>query len=140
MASSPDRALHCGYTIVSARVFAGFHEFVQRRSTIDLHGFLITQHVFHQHAPLSPDLPMRDRPRLQNTDKKGTRDAQQFRGLFSGELRRLQRIQPRRARYAAGASASVMASRNLFREDPDRERGIREVQARWARLRKALGG
>ncbi len=36
--------------------------------------------------------------------------------------------------------AALMASRNLFREDPDRERGIREVQARWARLRKALGG
>jgi len=36
--------------------------------------------------------------------------------------------------------AALMASRNLFREDPERERGIREVQARWARLRKALGG
>ena len=35
---------------------------------------------------------------------------------------------------------ALMASRNLFREDPDRERGVREVQARWARLRKALGG
>jgi hypothetical protein len=35
---------------------------------------------------------------------------------------------------------SLMASRNLFREDPDRERGVREVQARWAQLRKALGG
>lgn len=35
---------------------------------------------------------------------------------------------------------ALMASRHLFREDPDRERGIREVQARWARLRKALGG
>jgi hypothetical protein len=32
---------------------------------------------------------------------------------------------------------ALMASRNLFREDPDRERGVREVQARWARLRKA---
>jgi hypothetical protein len=36
--------------------------------------------------------------------------------------------------------SALMASRHLFREDPDRERGIREVQARWARLRKALGG
>jgi len=35
---------------------------------------------------------------------------------------------------------ALMASRNLFREDPDWERGVREVQARWARLRKALGG
>ena len=32
---------------------------------------------------------------------------------------------------------ALMASRNLFREDPDRERGVREVLARWARLRKA---
>jgi hypothetical protein len=37
-------------------------------------------------------------------------------------------------------SRSLVASRNLFREDPDRERGVREVQARWAELRKALGG
>jgi hypothetical protein len=36
--------------------------------------------------------------------------------------------------------SALMASRNLFREDPERERGIREAQARWARLRKALGG
>jgi hypothetical protein len=36
--------------------------------------------------------------------------------------------------------AALMASRNPFRKDPDRERGTREVQARWARLRKALGG
>ena len=36
--------------------------------------------------------------------------------------------------------SALMASRDLFREDPDRERGVREVQARWARLRKALGG
>jgi hypothetical protein len=35
---------------------------------------------------------------------------------------------------------ALMASRNLFREDPDRERGVREVQARWARFRKAHGG
>ena len=36
--------------------------------------------------------------------------------------------------------SALMASRHLFREDPDRERGVREVQARWAQLRKALGG
>jgi hypothetical protein len=36
--------------------------------------------------------------------------------------------------------SALMASRNLFREDPERERGVRQVQARWARLRKALGG
>jgi hypothetical protein len=35
---------------------------------------------------------------------------------------------------------ALMASRNLFREDPDRERGVREAQARWARFRKAPGG
>lgn len=32
----------------------------------------------------------------------------------------------------------LMASRDLFREDPDRERGVREVRARWVRIRKAL--
>jgi hypothetical protein len=36
--------------------------------------------------------------------------------------------------------AALMASRELFGEDPDREKGVREVRARWARLRKALGG
>jgi hypothetical protein len=36
--------------------------------------------------------------------------------------------------------AALMASRDIFGEDPDRDRGVREVQARWARLRKALGG
>jgi len=36
--------------------------------------------------------------------------------------------------------AALMASRHLFGDDPDRERGVREVQARWARLRKVLGG
>ena len=34
----------------------------------------------------------------------------------------------------------LMASRDLFREDPDRERGVREVRARWVRIRKALAG
>jgi hypothetical protein len=36
--------------------------------------------------------------------------------------------------------AALMASRGLFGEDPEREKGVREVRARWARLRKALGG
>ena len=36
--------------------------------------------------------------------------------------------------------SALMASRELFGEDPDRENGVREVRARWARLRKALGG
>ena len=36
--------------------------------------------------------------------------------------------------------AALMASRELFGEDPDREKGVREVRERWARLRKALGG
>jgi hypothetical protein len=36
--------------------------------------------------------------------------------------------------------AAFMASRDLFGEDPDRENEVSEVRARWARLRKALGG
>jgi hypothetical protein len=36
--------------------------------------------------------------------------------------------------------SALMASRELFGQDPDREKGVREVRARWARLRKALGG
>jgi hypothetical protein len=35
--------------------------------------------------------------------------------------------------------AALMASRGLFGEDPDREQGVLDVRARWARLRKALG-
>jgi hypothetical protein len=36
--------------------------------------------------------------------------------------------------------SALMASRDLFGEDPHREDGVREVRARWARLRAALGG
>src|SRR2546423_669653 len=36
--------------------------------------------------------------------------------------------------------AALMASWELFGEDPEREKGVREVRARWARIRKALGG
>jgi hypothetical protein len=36
--------------------------------------------------------------------------------------------------------SALMASRGLFGEDPEREKGVRKVRARWARLRKALGG
>ena len=47
--------------VVPARVFARLNEFVQRGSTVYLHGFLIGQYVFHEHAPMSPDLAVRDR-------------------------------------------------------------------------------
>ena len=47
--------------IVPARVFARLNEFVQRGSTVYLHGFLIGQYVFHEHAPMPPDLSVRDR-------------------------------------------------------------------------------
>jgi hypothetical protein len=36
--------------------------------------------------------------------------------------------------------SALMASRELFRQDPNRDEGVREVRARWARYRKALGG
>ena len=36
--------------------------------------------------------------------------------------------------------ASLMASWELFGEDPEREKGILEVRARWSRIRKTLGG
>lgn len=36
--------------------------------------------------------------------------------------------------------AALMASRDLFGADPERENGVREVRARWARARKAFGG
>ena len=35
---------------------------------------------------------------------------------------------------------ALMASRHLFREDPEREKGVLEVRARWMLVRKALGG
>ena len=47
--------------VVSARVFARLNEFVQRGSTVYLHGFLIGQYIFHEHAPMPPDLSVRDR-------------------------------------------------------------------------------
>jgi len=36
--------------------------------------------------------------------------------------------------------ASLMESRELFGEDPTREREIDEVRSRWVRLRQVLGG
>jgi hypothetical protein len=36
--------------------------------------------------------------------------------------------------------SALMASRDLFGKDPDREKGVREVRERWDRIRKALGG
>jgi hypothetical protein len=35
--------------------------------------------------------------------------------------------------------AALMASRDLFRKDHDRDKGVREVRERWDRIRKALG-
>lgn len=36
--------------------------------------------------------------------------------------------------------AALMASRDVFGPEPDRDVQIREVRERWARLRQALGG
>lgn len=36
--------------------------------------------------------------------------------------------------------SALMASRDLFGKDKDREKGVREVRERWNRIRKALGG
>jgi hypothetical protein len=36
--------------------------------------------------------------------------------------------------------SALMASRNLFGADPEREHGVQRVRDRWARLRQALGG
>lgn len=36
--------------------------------------------------------------------------------------------------------AALMASRDLFGPEPDRDAQLREVRDRWARLRQALGG
>jgi hypothetical protein len=36
--------------------------------------------------------------------------------------------------------AALMASRHLFGPEPDRERQVAEVRARWERLRQALSG
>jgi hypothetical protein len=36
--------------------------------------------------------------------------------------------------------ASLMESRALFADDPKREQEVAEVRARWAQLRKVLGG
>jgi len=36
--------------------------------------------------------------------------------------------------------SALMASRNLFAVDPERENGLQLVRARWARLWQALGG
>ncbi len=33
---------------------------------------------------------------------------------------------------------ALMASRDLFAEDPEREKGVVEVRERWARLRQVL--
>jgi hypothetical protein len=34
--------------------------------------------------------------------------------------------------------SALMASRDLFGEDVDRDTGVREVRERWARIRRAL--
>lgn len=36
--------------------------------------------------------------------------------------------------------AALMAARDLFGEDPDREHEVGMVRERWANLRRALGG
>lgn len=36
--------------------------------------------------------------------------------------------------------ATLMASRNLFRDDDDRERQLGEVRDRWDRIRQAMNG
>lgn len=36
--------------------------------------------------------------------------------------------------------AALMASRDVFGPEPDRDTQVREVRERWARLRQALGG
>jgi hypothetical protein len=36
--------------------------------------------------------------------------------------------------------AALVAGRNLFNADPDREAELQVVRERWARLRQALGG
>ena len=36
--------------------------------------------------------------------------------------------------------SALMASRDLFGKDQDREKGVREVRERWDLIRKALGG
>jgi hypothetical protein len=36
--------------------------------------------------------------------------------------------------------SALMASRDLFAADPEREHGTLQVRERWALLRKALGG
>jgi hypothetical protein len=36
--------------------------------------------------------------------------------------------------------AALMAARNVFGPEPDRDSHVREVRERWARLRQALGG
>lgn len=36
--------------------------------------------------------------------------------------------------------SALMASRNLFDPEPDREPDVQAVRERWARLRRALGG
>jgi hypothetical protein len=36
--------------------------------------------------------------------------------------------------------SALMASRDLFGKEPDREPNVHAVRERWARLRRALGG
>ncbi len=36
--------------------------------------------------------------------------------------------------------STLMASRELFRPDPDRELGVEDVRKRWARIHRALDG
>ena len=36
--------------------------------------------------------------------------------------------------------AALMASRDVFGPEPDRDAQVREVRERWARLRQAVGG
>jgi hypothetical protein len=53
------------------------------------------------------------------------------------ELAELQRTSPE-TRFTQ--LAALMASRDAFDAEPDRDAQVREVRERWARLRQALGG
>ena len=71
------------------------------------------------------------------TPEEGQAWLERWRLVSEGEIAELRRT-PLRTKFEQ--LAALMASRQLFDPDPDRERQVREVRERWLQLRRALGG
>src|SRR5262249_15652378 len=75
--------------VVPTHFLAGPYEFIQRGTTLDLHGLLVREYVFHQDASVTAYFSIGNLTCLQNTDQKRARDAEHLGSLVGRQLRSL---------------------------------------------------